>query len=197
MNKRGFTLIETLVAITILLLSVAAPLSIAAKALFSAYYARDQITAYYLASEAIEYVKNARDTKYLKDVFESTGNQEWLDGLSNCIGNANGCYIDATYPFSLPDSVLACPSDLSEDDCPKLQFCPDSNIWGYGSINGIGCTEWNDSKFTRRIKIIEQDNQIPDEEALIEVTIEWSGQGLASSNQTFTLTGAMMNWERK
>lgn len=196
MKKNGFTLIETLVAITVLLLSVSAPLSIAAKALFSAYYARDQITAYYLADEAIEYVKNARDTVYLQDVFGGT-DRGWLFGLDNCIGNANGCYIDAAYPFSLPDPILACPSESSEDDCPKLQFCPDSNIWGYGAINGTGCTGWNNSKFTRRIKIVRQNNQTPDEEALIEVTIEWPGQGISAANRTFTLTGAMMNWERK
>jgi len=44
-KKKGFTLVETLVAITVLMLSIAAPLTIAATALFSAYYARDEITA--------------------------------------------------------------------------------------------------------------------------------------------------------
>lgn len=193
MKRKGFTLIETLVAITVLLLSVAAPLSIAAKALFSAYYARDQITAYYLAEEAIEYIKNARDTKYLHDVFGSTGNIDWLQGLENCINNANGCYVDAAYSPSLQLAIQACPSDTG---CPHIQFCSASNIWGYGSINGSGCNGWVNSKFTRKIKVIKQNNRVVGDEALIKVTIEWPGQGLSAGKQTFTLTGAMMNWER-
>jgi prepilin-type N-terminal cleavage/methylation domain-containing protein len=90
MNNRGFTLIETFVAISILLVSLAGPLSIAAKALQSAYYSRDEITASYLADEAIEYVRAIRDQNYLSD------QSDWLTGLDdptkNCIDN--NCTVD-------------------------------------------------------------------------------------------------------
>lgn len=80
---RGFTLIETFVAISVLLVSLAGPLSIAAKSLQSAYYSRDEIAASYLAQEAIEYVRAIRDQNYL------AGNPDWLAGLDdpakNCV----------------------------------------------------------------------------------------------------------------
>lgn len=77
-RTRGFTLIETLVAVSVLLISLTGPLSIATQSLNSAYYARDQITAFYLAQEAVEYVRAVRDENYLR-------NRGWLTGLNNCI----------------------------------------------------------------------------------------------------------------
>jgi prepilin-type N-terminal cleavage/methylation domain-containing protein len=59
--KRGLTLVETLVAISILTIAVVGPLGIIGQALHSSYYTRDQVTAYYLSQEAIEYVRNLRD----------------------------------------------------------------------------------------------------------------------------------------
>ncbi len=65
MKPRGFTLLETLVAVTILVLAVAGPLTVAGRALVAAQNARDQLTASYLAQEGIEYVRAARDREFL------------------------------------------------------------------------------------------------------------------------------------
>ena len=48
---RGFTLIETLVAISLLMVAIVAPMSLTARSLATAYYARDQITAFHLAQK--------------------------------------------------------------------------------------------------------------------------------------------------
>lgn len=86
----GFTIIETLVAITILMISIAGPLTVAHKGLTSALYARDQMIASYLAQDAIEYIKNLRDNNLLKG-------QAWNDGFSNCVsqgGVTTYCIVD-------------------------------------------------------------------------------------------------------
>ncbi len=207
----GFTLVETLVAITVLLLSIAAPLTIAARSLFSAYYARDQITAYYLAEEAIEYVKNARDTTFLNDVLNSSvpvaNNTDWLLGLHDCIDNGVGfvgCYVDSTKPFDpyhSTDAVQSCTAG-GLTDCPPIDHCEsdannvDSGLWGY-NINAVCQHTPAVSKFTRKVVIKPQSNANGLDEAIITVTITWQGAGLVSGAQTYELKGAILNWERK
>ena len=60
-TSRGFTLIETLVAVSLLAVVIVAPMSLTTQSLSSAYYARDQMTAFHLAQEAIESVRSVRD----------------------------------------------------------------------------------------------------------------------------------------
>lgn len=63
--RRAFTLIETMIAITILTLSVAGPLYTANRAIVAAQIARDQLIASSLAQEGIECVRTVRDDDFL------------------------------------------------------------------------------------------------------------------------------------
>ena len=94
-KQQGFTIIETLIAITILMISIAGPLTIAHKGLSAATNAREQLTAVYLAQDALESVKNIRDVNM-------DNGANWLTGLSGCI-SGNPCVIntvDGTIPAS-------------------------------------------------------------------------------------------------
>ncbi len=189
---RGFTLIETLVAITLLVIAITGPLQIASNALNSAFYARDEITSYYLAVEAIEYIKNSRESLFLSDVFTGVGSASpWLFGLDHCIsdGTGAGCYMKTTSNFdSVPDSedsasILAC-----EETCPKLEYDSSSGFWGYDLVGG----DIEETKFTRKTEII----LIGDNSAIVKVRVSWPSRSLLGADKTFELSTMITNWER-
>jgi prepilin-type N-terminal cleavage/methylation domain-containing protein len=65
-TSHGFTLVETLVAIAVLLLIIIGPISAAQKGIQQAYYANEQASAVFLAQEAIEGVRERRDDRALQ-----------------------------------------------------------------------------------------------------------------------------------
>lgn len=77
---KGFTLVETLVAIAILLIAVVGPISLIGDALHKLYYAKDQMIAINLAQEGIEVVRQVRDTNMLKATADPI-NFAWNDGI--------------------------------------------------------------------------------------------------------------------
>jgi type II secretory pathway pseudopilin PulG len=60
-SKSGFTLIETFVAITVLVIAVLGPMTLLSRALQEARYVRDVITATYLAQEGVELMIDNRN----------------------------------------------------------------------------------------------------------------------------------------
>ena len=102
-NNQGFTLLETMVAVTLLTIAIVAPMSLTTQALGSAYYARDQITASYLAQEGIEAVRSVRDANIL---LNSVGtNVDLLTGLPAT------AYLGVPFTIDARDnSMNACPA---------------------------------------------------------------------------------------
>lgn len=65
-NERGFTLVEVLVAITLLLMVIVGPMKILATANHSSSFATEQITAWFLAQEGLELAQHGRDNYLLQ-----------------------------------------------------------------------------------------------------------------------------------
>ncbi len=84
-SSRGFTLIEMLVAVLIISLVLGVGFNVIGRGMITLFSSRDQITAFYLAQEAVESVKNVRDTNFL-------GKNDWLEGLDVCFNN--DCAVD-------------------------------------------------------------------------------------------------------
>ena len=109
-NRQGFTLVETLIAISILVLAVTGAFAAAHNGMMSSLYSKDQVTAFYLAQEAIEQIRNLRDQNGI------SGNaQGWLAGIANAgdpcaVGNV--CYVNA---LSSSAPLIQCPAV-----CPNL-----------------------------------------------------------------------------
>ena len=183
---RGFTLIETLVAISILLIALAGPLTIAAKGLNSSYYARDQITAFYLAQEGIEYIRNYRDTDSLSRGPLAPG-EEWLSPLVTAVnGTVTGSLkftIDAKYSPTLsggsinPIGIFTCSGGV----CPSLKLNP-TGTYGYG----VGDP---DTQFIREMTL----TKITDSAYRITSKVSWRSP---LPNSSFTLVEDITNWQQ-
>lgn len=110
---KGFTILETLVAITILMIAIVGPLTIAHKGLLDAVYASQQVTATYLAQDAIEYVKNVRDNNLLKIEAGTPGydtSTAWLTTLETC-SKEIPCKIDTVNGVPSNPGVSITPCD--------------------------------------------------------------------------------------
>jgi len=84
-HSSGFTLIEAMVAVSILALSIAGPLLGASRAIVLAQISRDQLISSYLAQEGIEYARAMRDDAYLNSYKNGGANistAAWTDFIS-------------------------------------------------------------------------------------------------------------------
>lgn len=159
-GKKGFTLLETLVAIFILVLSITGPMVFAQSGLRVAFQSRDQITSFYLAQDVIEYIKNVRDTNGLKS-------RAWLYGLEDCT--------DTTGSSSVSCSIDTRPGSVEIDGCggSECQKLTETEDVG-GVFLGHGGTA--QSRFTRTVKINEIE---PGREAEVIVEIGWESNVLS------------------
>lgn len=166
----GFTLIETLVAISILLVSIAGPLTIAAKGLQAAVYARDQITAFYLAQDAVEYIRNKRDGNTLSSNYWLTG--FGIDGGFPDCTSLNKCIVD------VKNNTI---DECSGGSCSPLRYNESTAFYSYNVSYPV-------SSFTREVQIV----PINADEVTIEVSIYWQTGVLQRS---FTVKENIFNWQ--
>ena len=184
--NRGFTLVETLVAISIFTLSILALMVVLSHGISSTNYAKTKIIASYLSQEGIEYMRNMRDTFVLYDPTDSqAGWSAFNTKLTNgSCETSNGCYFDdRNVSFSdtstpITDLLLtACSSSLCSNGA--LRYEPTTGKYGY--VSGVN------SGFTRKIKI----TQVSGNETKIASTVYWT-QG--SGAYSITLSESLYNW---
>jgi len=107
----GFTLVEALVAIAILLTAVVGPISLIGDATHKLYYSRDRLIALSLAQEGIEVVRQKRDSNML-------GAVAWDTGIT-----AGNYVINATSSTPIIPSV---PNDIT----PKQVYIDTQGFYG-------------------------------------------------------------------
>jgi prepilin-type N-terminal cleavage/methylation domain-containing protein len=165
---RGFTLIETLVAITVLTMVIIGPLSLAAKSIGASLVSQNQITAFYLGQEALEYITNVKDNNFLQS-------NDWLNGLNQCFG-ASGCYVD------IPNNII----NSCGGACPKIKY-DESGGFYYNYQTG------QDTIFIRRVKVSKINIGGAQDEAQIEVMVQWPEK--FGGQKSFTLQKDIFNWK--
>ena len=116
-KEKGFTLIETLVAIAILLVIIVGPMSIAQKGIQNAFFAREQLTAVFLAQEAIEGVRELRDNNAI-DAYDNSlpfidDTEGWIDDIASCLGK-ECAYEDSTLTLCINKNDCVLKYDAGE-----------------------------------------------------------------------------------
>jgi type II secretory pathway pseudopilin PulG len=164
-KSRGFTLVETLIAISILILAVTGAFAAAQNGISSAIFSKDQIVAFYLAQEGVEHIRNLRDQNGIAGV-------NWLRGIAMagdpCAGTS--CKIDA---------VAGTISSCGAGSCDQM-LQNEEGFYGYiGSIV---------TPFTRTITVTPINNN----EASITVVVNWS-KGLVQ--RSFKARENILNWQ--
>ncbi len=81
-SQSGFSLVETLVAITILLLVIIGPLTISSSTVRSTAFASEQVAAFFLAQEGAELAQKGRDD-FLLDHFRDTNSDPTVFASAN------------------------------------------------------------------------------------------------------------------
>jgi type II secretion system protein I len=172
-HKSGFTLVEILVAISILSMAILATFTAVSQSLRATNFSEDQIIAYHLADEALEYIRNKRDSNAIQHII-ALGNGDtygWLTGISDrCILTA--CSID------VPNiTIAACTGNAAT--CPVLRYNATNGSYQY--------TTGTATLYTRSVAV----TMINATEASVSVTVSWTAQNISKN---YTQTVVLKNW---
>lgn len=201
-NNSGFTIIETMVAVFVLTFALTGLLSLNASSLFSARYARNEITANYLLQEAADYFRNDRDTTaFLNN--DPTLNDGWEiflnkygynSGVSSgtcfdSIGSNYGCYIE--FSDASPTAYFCNTSPaFGTLRCPTFNYdslASNNTFYTYKVPTGYATTNF-------KRQILMQVNPARPDELDIQVKVEWLNGNLVRSR---SLQTSLLNWQKQ
>jgi len=196
LDTKGYSLIEVLVAIAILMIAIVGPLTIAAKSIQSSQYARQQITATYFAQEGITAIHAIRNESALAYIDNSTANPwEWTTAMQNYLSlsacfisstNKNGCNIDFS-DSSLEDNAVSC---ATKSNCTmELQIINSNSKKSPFYVLKATSSPSSPTPYTRMIRLKSLNGG---DEILITSTVEWNSK-LLGGIYSITATSSVFN----
>ena len=196
-KKRGFTLVETLVAIAIFSISILSILSILASSITATTYAKDKMIAGYLGQEGIEYIRNIRDDYMLyASAYTPPSTHDWsffINEFSSCTANAPcGFNSYAVNNMPIQPNLILTPSTFFNCSNDPSETAPSGCVLYFNKNNGV----YNDdassygvnSDFTRKVWM----TKISDNEVQIFSEVDWN-QGSGTAKLIFSEN--LFNWE--
>lgn len=176
----GFTLIEALVAVTILALSVGGPMYAASRAIIVAQNSRNQLTASYLAQEGIETMRLLRDNAFVSS-WPDTTSTAWSDFITE-VTVSNDCDVACAVDYvpSTGPTIIECSSPTT---CSPLRRNTTSGIYSVGS--------GSPTLFTRSVQVLDVE-PARDSEKQVVATVTWTFHGKPYS---VVITDHLTSWQ--
>ncbi len=170
-NKAGFTLVETLIAISILVLVTIGVTNGVQRALSSYFFSKDQVIAFYLAQEGFEQIRNIRDVNRINS-------RDWLFGIA--LADTDPCAFGQACTVS-PTETTAAIRCTTPSSCSTLRMSPTQGLYSYN-------TSWALTPFVRQITL----TPVTVDEVAVTVTISWSK---GDSTRQFRARENLFNWQ--
>ncbi len=171
-QKKGFTLVETLVAITVLLLVIIGPMTVAQKGIQNAYYANEQIVGVFLAQEAIESVRALRDEEalnaYQDYIVGNPGAETWDWIPVECLSEDCAFVPDSVTP------IIPC----TDTDVGSCEIWKNVDTGSYTHVSGDA-----DTPFTRTIRL----EEFPGGIAEVTVNVTWNAKIFGGTDRSVQL----------
>jgi len=179
-NSRGFTLVETLVAIVIITVGLLGAIALIIYAISVASLVKGKLIASQLAQEGVEVVRNMRDNNWLAG---KIGDGNWYDGLNVglCVPILSG---------DDPSSKWGLVKITSEDDSESIVYFDKNNKF-YGQSSNVP-TSWQAASFNlRRWLNVSYDST----NKRLEITshVSWSEKG---RDHSFEIKDYLYNWQK-
>jgi len=169
--KHGFTLLEVIIAIFILLVGVTAALVLITRTVSQISVSSSRLIAAYLTQEGIEIVRNIRDTN-------------WLEG---------GAWDEGLVPPDIDCLTTGCEADYiaTTVEDPHIDLSDNFKVYGdnFLKIDGSGFynyTSGTDTRFKRKITIVSGTDTLT-----VTVETAWSEKG---KDYTHTAQEVLYNW---
>lgn len=174
-NQKGFTVLESILAILILSLSISGVFTAVQQGLSQATIAKDEVKAFYLAQEAVEILRNKRDINQLERIDGSSNT--WLYGISE--NASDPCYFGKICKTDSTSASFAY-CGASWGSCENLRQDSSTFLYGYNS-------NWPETNFKREIQL----ELVDSNEIAVTVRIFWT-KGLI--NREFKVKTILFNW---
>ncbi len=187
-KNKGFTLVETLIAILVFSLTLTVIFGVLSNGISNLDFSKRKILAQYLAQEGIEYVRNFRDTEVLFFVPSDpqSGWQDFIEKTHDCSLNNGGCYIDNSgidfLNIHMPIAQITFPLCGGDGmNCTHLLYHSSTGKYDYRDGG-------EDSGFVRRIRFVLDSSK---QEVKVTSTVSWLQNG--TMRTAFSEEG-LYNW---